>query len=459
MKKIILFSHLFFLICETMDAQFSIDTFYLKARSTRIIIHAGDETGGWNAQPGVSLSSQIPLRKDKLSFAFVSDIDSLKVDVVSGIPFLIRVIYDGKDSSSFEIHPYLLLESAVYTKKYINKNNGRINIEIPEMHELVNIVMALTEVGKSNNALIEKNTSYYREVIKHFSRFSNYPVIIIFDSLIKRDINNYHSLKMNSYIYEYKKRLRHKKIYNRIFGRQNGLEPYIKMLVDFSRASDFLKFYRKHKLYYSYLTSEEAEKVKLRQMWGWLEARFPEKYNSYKIVFSSLVSGFNATQRFDNNNFKEMIMFISAPDSQAAWLKSIPESKTGIEGELSKVIFTEIDHNYINPESNKYSSLIEEEFKKRDKWLSDPLTLSYNSPMMAFNEYMTWAVFSLYIYDNYNKPDFESIHDRMINFMVKERGFIRFKEFDEKLLQMYKNKGAVTSIHDLYPSMLEWCRK
>ena len=55
-------------------------------------------------------------------------------------------------------------------------------------------------------------------------------------------------------------------------------------------------------------------------------------------------------------------------------------------------IFSEMDHGYVNPISDIYSELIAKNFdlKKWDKESGYP-------EINSFNEYMTWAVYDLFI--------------------------------------------------------------
>ena len=51
----------------------------------------------------------------------------------------------------------------------------------------------------------------------------------------------------------------------------------------------------------------------------------------------------------------------------------------------------------------------------------------YESTYLTFNEYMTWAAFTLYAYDSYPAADFEKINQRVEAFMITGRGFHRYK--------------------------------
>ena len=50
-----------------------------------------------------------------------------------------------------------------------------------------------------------------------------------------------------------------------------------------------------------------------------------------------------------------------------------------------------------------------------------------------FNEYMTWALFSLYCYDNFPKEDIDEYIRTLEYHMVFGRGFIKFREFNQDI--------------------------
>ena len=144
-------------------------------------------------------------------------------------------------------------------------------------------------------------------------------------------------------------------------------------------------------------------------------------------------------------------MFVSGPGSLEN--KDFTEVREGL---FSRVIFTEIDHNYVNPITKKYSNKVSEAFSDIDKWNKQN---SYRNPERTFNEYMTWAIFSLYAYDNYEKEDFEIINEKMIKQMVNSRKFVLFEQFDMKLLELYSSREKEQKISDLYPIVLDWAEK
>jgi hypothetical protein len=145
-------------------------------------------------------------------------------------------------------------------------------------------------------------------------------------------------------------------------------------------------------------------------------------------------------------------MFISGPIESQQLDQKIKEVL------MSRVVFTEIDHNYVNPISDQFKKEIDEIFNDRSKWTAGKYSNSYPSPYSVFNEYMTWAVFTLYALDTFDENDFKIINDRTESQMTDRRGFSRYKEFNQKMIELYKNKNEGEKFVDLYPKILEWCK-
>ena len=111
-------------------------------------------------------------------------------------------------------------------------------------------------------------------------------------------------------------------------------------------------------------------------------------------------------------------------------------------------IFTEINHGFINPISEKFSELISEKFDWQ-KWDNN----SGYQGIDVFNEYMTWAVWALFAKEYF--PDMaDSLIQQWQNQNVS-RGFFAQKAFTDKLFEITKN---VNNLNDVYIPLLEWCK-
>ena len=347
---------------------------------------------------------------------------------------------------------------ANYSKEYIEKNRGKVVVEIPEVYELANIAIAISDYGLKDPYHVNKQSLYYKQVLKHFLPFKKHPLIRKIDELLNVDgksaymksVLNYYRFRDNSACYVFKgNSIVPGGIYPEIWS-PDLFKKYIKLVEDFAKVTQFRKFYQDNLPYYQEQIQKYKEEVPVRKMWVWLERNFPERYDCYKIIFSPLIGCSHCTKRFESKGFKEIVMFISGP---GVYKKSSGKVREGL---LSRIVFTEIDHNYVNPITERYSNRVSKAFSDVEKWNKQS---GYCSPFGTFNEYMTWAVFTLYAYDNYNERDFKAINQIVVYEMVKSRKFVLFKQFDEKLLELYLNRKKGETIPDLYPKILEWAEK
>jgi len=336
---------------------------------------------------------------------------------------------------------------ADYSAEYIEQNRGQVLIEIPETFELANIVIAISEPGLNEQHRVHKQGAYYERVLAHFLPFKHHPLIAQSDLT-----RNYgYPFRDNSLAYRFDGReivhagqyfsIRHPDLFKRQLAR----------LEDFARVSNFRQFYRDNLPYYERQIELYRRMVPVRQMWTWLEAQFPNRHDCYKIVFSPLLGASHETCSFRKADFSETIMFVSGPGESADVNDPVEQ------GCLSRVVFTEIDHNYVNRVTKDHLDRVNDVFADLGAWNQQN---GYQSAEMTFNEYMTWAVFVLYAYDAYDAYDAATIVQRSaMNTMVQRRRFVRFDEFARELLRLYRKRDEGQTSADLYPAILDWAQK
>lgn len=387
----------------------------------------------------------------KKTVGFYTDVDSIVFQVKPGkrYDFIIRHPQLGDCLTRIDVKKSL--DAAHFSKKYQKTNSGHYQFETPEVQELVHIIMALTPTGLADSNLVEHTTAYYNQVRTHFDAYRNEPVVTDVEKLLAQ--GSYAHLKMDACGFYFNGNRIHKdKTYEHLnWGNSNLVEPLLQNLQDFASKTGFRQFYQTHQPYYDSLLVLMEKQTPIRPQWEWLEKNFPNRYQHYRITFSPLTNGSHSTNKFETPEFKQTIMFICGP------LESISLSAAETEGLMTRIVFTEIDHNYVNPVSDKYLPEISSAFINLDKWADKNVTRYYPNAYSIFNEYMTWAVFTLYAYDTYPPEVFAAVNTRTETQMEKWRGFSRFRSFNQKLLELYKAKPAQMPISDLYPLMLKWC--
>jgi len=398
--------------------------------------------------------------------------DSLRLNYHNKLPYA-HIIYvnfespKGKTTLRFHYNDI----ASYFSKDYMEKNKGNIQFDIPEAYELANVIWTLSPAGRRAKDLYNKG-EYYDKVLAYFKPYMNHPVFKALDFPDSIYFAKYYDFRENSFAFNFSQanagssetKLLFNGPYYYVYGDEladSSLFGKLKPLVeDFAAKSMFRQFYKNNSGYYDKEIQRQKALLPARQMWTWLEQQFPKrKYQSYRVVFSPLIGGSHSTQRYSTYNetewFSENVMFICGPERYDT-LPSLSEKQK--EGLMSGIVFTEIDHNYVNPETDKYAKQVDSIFSKRSAWTKPGISSdSYSSPISVFNEYMTHAAFCLYVQDTYDKSTADFVIDNREQLMVNRRNFTRFKEFNRELLRL-KQEQKDSKIIDLYPSILEWSR-
>ena len=329
---------------------------------------------------------------------------------------------------------------------YMESNKDQVQVVVPRVYELLNIVESITESGLQGKYNLNYNSDYYKEVIIHFKPYKDHPVVAEYEKV--RNEYSYSTLRrVFTYEFEYNKIVKGE-IYKH--KESDKAKAFIKLLTDFAQKSNFNDFYDRHQDYYLQKIKQFKNYTDLKKIWQWLEKNYPDRYDSYKVVLSPLVFGSHNTTTYvdKEDQFHEIIMFVSPVE---LFTRHNYENEALIYSLTERMVFTEIDHNYVNVVTDREENMrkILEVFGDLDKWNRQN---GYGRSDITFNEYMTWATACLYVYDYYPKE----VYDQFIKYTtdtMRARGFVKFEEFYNELLELYKTKEE--PIYKLYPDILK----
>lgn len=329
---------------------------------------------------------------------------------------------------------------AKYDAQYIQTHAAKVSVDIPAVYELNNIVLALADKFHHTNYRMHTKGQYYDDVITWFAPYKDHALFKQLDSL------DYYSFIENGPAYAFVgNKIQNIGVYSGFRAKDTVLDN-ISQLEDFAKKSRFQDFYKQHQAYYSALRHQFQLATQPERIWRWLEFHFPARYQSYKIFFSPLGPGNNSARMFDNNNFKESLIFISSPNRYEN-----DEGSPTIK--MTRSFFTEIDHTYVNPISDQYINEINSAINDPKPWYRGG---GYNRPYSIFNEYMTWSIFSLYAMEHYSAAEFNYTKSYIEKFMEEKRGFFKFTDFNNEMTRLYKNKSPEQKITDLFPKIIAW---
>lgn len=339
---------------------------------------------------------------------------------------------------------------------YVSANRGMSTVEIPAVYEISNIIIALEDQEMSNSSFIETNVPYHQEVLDYFTPYKDHELIQQLDlssneGLSNDYFNDHYGFRTNSYAFELDgETLKDKGIYgtlsNRDYFRKN-----LDLIQDFIITSNAIDFLAEHSDYYQQEIANYKSVVPIQREWDWLETKFPNKVDALKVIFSPLTDGSHNTKSIhaeDGLDYTEILMFIGGLKAEPADLTEVRKIYR------ERVVFTEIDHNYVNPTSDQYLESINAAMKDLIRWYRLD---RYDGAYAIFNEYMTWSVFTLYMKEHYEAADYEEAKVAIEHQMVNSRKFINFPAFNNKLLELYTANPS--SIADLYPAILEWVKE
>ncbi|HEY0112506.1 MAG TPA: DUF4932 domain-containing protein [Allosphingosinicella sp.] len=435
----------------------------LIAESNVVDIRDGEQLSKGNWSLNASLNPDIytaQLKKgERREVCFLSGGSSLCRTVGIGDVHDFIVSYRGVDYATRIVGKYVP-PMAVFDSAYQQANRGRFRIAIPEAYELVNIAIALTPTARQDPYMAAKHVPYYQEVLEHFAPVMEHPLVLAFDKELRSGAG-YATLKMNGNAFEFDARGKvvRSKVYDRTAfsgNPENVLLPYLSLMQDFSDKSGFRAFYASHRSLYQSQIDYFRNQINTTQMLTWLRAQFPEvkPYDTTSVIFSPLVYANQSVTWIESNGFRELQPHINFPypaETDKAWSDEAVALRRGY------LIFTELNHGFINPTADKYASRIADAATRGDLWaMKGKASEGYGNSYALFTEMMNWALVSLYLNDHAPAGERDRLIEALNPMMAERRGFPQFPAFNAFLVNLYRSRAAGTTVADLYPQIIQW---
>lgn len=343
----------------------------------------------------------------------------------------------------------LFIFSCQSSNKESKKSKEIINVEYPETYELANIILSLTEYGKTDKWEVRQGFDYYNKVQKYFKPVNEHPLL---DSInySRERWKEYLSFRTDSYAFTFDENNQLKRRFN--FYANKGLQPFddhLNLINDFVKKSNYREFFKQNKHYYNAVSNKYKETQYLNEMREFLTKEFGEQYSSdenYNVVLSPFVYRMNCHRDIDSTTVAD---FITIPNYVLS--DTISTNKKNIATSIHN-LFTEMDHSYVNPTTNQYKELVTKNFDA-NLWDNES-GYNENNGFGVFNEYMTWAVYDIFLKKYF--PNLANEVGLNWSFQNDSRGFIYSQLFTQQLLSFYNQKEDKESLKDLYPKMLKW---
>lgn len=320
-------------------------------------------------------------------------------------------------------------------------------VRLSETYELANIILALTHYGKTDPWEVAQQSAYYGEVRAYFDRYSRHPLLARVN-YSRQQWENYLSFRTDAIAFAFDS-ANHliRRISFRANSEFNPFEENLNLVEDFVNVTGFREFYRQHFPYYQDLAHSYLVSQRYPDMLRFLEKELGKRRDilSYAIVLSPLVGRMNCHRMVAGVGTD----FVTLPDflltGKAVQVASEEEIASG-----THMLFTELDHAFVNPLTDQHRALVRANFAN-GQWDSGS---GYEKDSLAtFNEYMTWAVYDLYVRQYF--PAVASKVSTDWRLQNDTRGFYASALFNRELTIVYQHRKLGQTLRDVYPVFIK----
>jgi hypothetical protein len=177
-------------------------------------------------------------------------------------------------------------------------------------------------------------------------------------------------------------------------------------------------------------------------------ATSPTGKKKYKVILSPLVGRMNCHRTIDSVTTADFpTLSVALIENDASKINNQAQRAVEIH-----TIFTEMDHGYVNPITELFRKDVEQKFKN-EYWNRK----SGYEGLNCFNEYMTWALYDIFI-EKYFPKIADSISTQW-HYQNASRGFFASNLFASQLEKLRHLKKQSATVKDLYPKLLAWTAK
>lgn len=320
-------------------------------------------------------------------------------------------------------------------------------VRLSETYELANIILALTDYGKTDPWEVSQQSAYYQQVRAHFDQYSNHPLLKKVN-YSRQQWENYLSFRTDSYAFSFDAANHLVRKFPLVTNQGfNPFEENLSLIEDFVNLSGFRQFYKDHIPYYQDLSKAYLDSQHYPEMLRFLEKELGKHAvsSTYAIVMSPLVGRMNCHRRVAGTDTD----FITLPNFLLTG-KAVKEASQEEIASGTHMLFTELDHAFVNPLTEKYRSLVRANF---DNQLWDTGSGYETDSLATFNEYMTWGIYNLFV-----EQYFPSVAAKVSldwTLQNETRGFYASALFTKELTTLYHTRKRGQTIKDIYPAFIK----
>ncbi len=150
--------------------------FKTESKVVSILINNQVVVEKWNVSPEIKPDIFEAECSRKINIVtFKADKDSIFFNISVGktIDFIIQ---NSKNEQAYtQIKG--IIPNVNFTKEYIKANDGKTIVQIPEVSELVNILMVLHKDAEKDGNMFDTKIDYYKEVKEYFKPYLSHPAL------------------------------------------------------------------------------------------------------------------------------------------------------------------------------------------------------------------------------------------------------------------------------------------
>ncbi|RYU93122.1 DUF4932 domain-containing protein [Emticicia agri] len=342
---------------------------------------------------------------------------------------------------------FLMLFLHAFCVKAQVLSNSDSPVRLSESYELANIILALTDYGKKDPWEVTQQSAYYEQVRTYFDKHSNHPLLTKVN-YSRKQWENYLSFRTDSYAFAFDAGNHLVRKFQMVTNQGfNPFEENLSLVEDFVRVLGFRQFYQAHLSYYQDLANAYLISQHYPQMRQFLERELGKHTitGSYAIVMSPLVGRMNCHRRVAGVDTD----FITLPSFLLTG-KTVKEATQEEIASGTHMLFTELDHAFVNPLTEKHRALVKAHF---DNKLWDAGSGYETDSLATFNEYMTWGIYAIFVEEYF--PSVAAKVSTDWTLQNETRGFYASALFTKELVTFYKNRKPGQTIKDLYPPFIK----
>jgi hypothetical protein len=341
---------------------------------------------------------------------------------------------------------FMLFLNVFYLKGQVASNADSL-VRLSETYELANIILALTDYGKTDPWEVSQQSDYYQQVRAHFDQFSKHPLLSKVN-YSRQQWENYLSFRTDSYAFAFDEANQLVRKFPMVTNKGfNPFEENLELIEDFVKLSGFRQFYQAHLPYYQDLAKAYLVSQHYPAMLQFLEKEFGKHAvaGSYAIVMSPLVGRMNCHRKVAGVDTD----FITLPDFLLTG-KTVKEASQEEMASGTHMLFTELDHAFVNPLTEKHRSLVKANF---DNQIWDAGSGYETDSLATFNEYMTWGIYDIFV-----EQYFPAVANKVSTdwtLQNETRGFYASALFTKELTTLYHNRKRGQTLKDIYPAFIK----